>query len=93
MKPEKRDKKLVSTGWVIQDKNKLNLYESLGVAVRKIGTDVGHANYMLFIAGKACGIIETKSFHTQYKNRKNVLKCLLANVKKLWLLQLIFYQP
>lgn len=29
------DNKLEAAGWVIQDKNRLNLYESLGVAVRK----------------------------------------------------------
>jgi len=27
------DKKLTSAGWVVQDKKKLNLFESLGVAV------------------------------------------------------------
>ncbi|MCU7844853.1 MAG: hypothetical protein KZQ93_13545 [Candidatus Thiodiazotropha sp. (ex Monitilora ramsayi)] len=38
----------------------LNLYESLGVAVREIDTDTGPAVYMLFINSKACGIIEAK---------------------------------
>lgn len=54
------DEKLVAAGWVIQDKKRINLYESLGVAVREMDTDTGPADYMLFIDGKACGIIEAK---------------------------------
>ncbi|MCW8957145.1 MAG: type III restriction endonuclease subunit R, partial [Gammaproteobacteria bacterium] len=54
------DKKLIEAGWVIQDKKRLNLLESLGVAVREMDTDSGPADYMLFIDGIACGIIEAK---------------------------------
>jgi type I restriction enzyme R subunit len=54
------DRKLVDAGWAIQDKKKVNLFEKLGVAVREFETDTGPADYMLFIAGKACGIIEAK---------------------------------
>ena len=54
------DKQLLACGWVIQDKDRLNLFESLGVAVREMDTDTGPADYMLFIEGKACGIIEAK---------------------------------
>ncbi len=54
------DKQLNDCGWVIQDKTQLNLFESLGVAVREMDTDTGPADYMLFIDGKACGIIEAK---------------------------------
>jgi hypothetical protein len=54
------DRKLTEAGWVIQDKKRLNLYQSLGVAVREMDTDSGPADYMLFIDGKACGIIEAK---------------------------------
>jgi type I restriction enzyme R subunit len=54
------DERFVSAGWAIQDKNKINLFEKLGVAVREFETDTGPADYMLFIAGKACGIIEAK---------------------------------
>jgi len=54
------DKQLILAGWVIQDKKRLNLYQSLGVAVREMDTDTGPADYMLFIDGKACGIIEAK---------------------------------
>ena len=54
------DKKLIQAGWVIQDKKRINLYESLGVAVREMDTDTGPADYMLFIDGKACGVLEAK---------------------------------
>jgi len=49
------DAKLEAAGWVIQDKNRLNLYESLGVAVREMDTDTGPADYMLFVNGENRG--------------------------------------
>ena len=57
---EEIDQKLIAAGWVIQDKKQLNLYQSLGVAVREMDTGTGAADYMLFVDGKACGIIEAK---------------------------------
>ena len=54
------DKKLEAAGWVVQDKNRINLFETLGVAVREMDTDTGPADYMLFVNGEACGIIEAK---------------------------------
>ena len=50
--------KLEAAGWVIKDKNRLNLYQSLCVAIRQMDTDSGPADYMLFIDGKACGIVD-----------------------------------
>lgn len=57
---EEIDAKLIEAGWVVQDKKRLNLHESLGVAVREMDTDTGPADYMLFVDGKACGVIEAK---------------------------------
>jgi type I restriction enzyme R subunit len=57
---EEIDQKLIAAGWVVQDKNRINLYEKLGVAVREMDTDTGPADYMLFVDGKACGILEAK---------------------------------
>jgi len=54
------DQKLVDAGWVVQDKKRINLHEALGVAIREMETDTGPADYMLFVDGKACGIIEAK---------------------------------
>jgi type I restriction enzyme R subunit len=44
----------------VQDKSRLNLYASVGVAVREMDTGTGPADYMLFVDGNACGIIEAK---------------------------------
>lgn len=54
------DRKLEQAGWIVQDKKKLNLHAALGVAVREMDTDSGPADYMLFIDGKACGVVEAK---------------------------------
>ncbi len=57
---EQIDEKLIAAGWAIQDKKRINLFEKTGVAVREVETDTGPADYMLFVNGKACGIIEAK---------------------------------
>ena len=58
------DEKLEAAGWVIQDKNAMNLtagdYGIHGIAVREMDTDTGPADYMLFLQGMACGIVEAK---------------------------------
>lgn len=54
------DNKLEAAGWAVQDKKKINLSEKLGVAVREMDADTGFADYMLFVDGAACGIIEAK---------------------------------
>ena len=57
---DKIDAQLRSAGWAVQDKRKINLYEKLGVAIREYQTDIGLADYALFIDGKPVGIIEAK---------------------------------
>ena len=61
----KIDTKFEATGWVIQDHKRVNLiaddYGINGVAVREHPTDTDPTSYMLFIAGKACGVIEANS--------------------------------
>jgi type I restriction enzyme, R subunit len=54
------DRQLNSCGWVIQDKSKINLHEAAGVAVREYQTNVGPADYVLFVDGKPIGVIEAK---------------------------------
>jgi type I restriction enzyme R subunit len=54
------DKLLLASGWVIQDKKNINRVASLGVAIREYQTDVGPADYVLFVEGKPIGIIEAK---------------------------------
>ncbi|MBN2396420.1 MAG: DEAD/DEAH box helicase family protein [Candidatus Atribacteria bacterium] len=54
------DKMLVEAGWVVQSKNEVNLSAGAGVAVREYQTDVGPADYVLFVDRKPAGIIEAK---------------------------------
>ncbi len=54
------DKMLIAAGWVVQSKDKVNLAAGKGVAVREYQTDVGPADYVLFVDRKPVGIIEAK---------------------------------
>ena len=57
---DKIDSLLIDSGWNVQEKKKINLIAALGVAVREYQTDVGPADYVLFVDKKAVGIIEAK---------------------------------
>ena len=54
------DKQLMACGWVIQGIKKVNLNTAIGVAVKEYLTDVGPADYVLFVDGKPCGVLEAK---------------------------------
>ncbi len=54
------DQLLLASGWVIQDKKKFNLAAGLGIAIREYQTDIGPADYVLFVDKKPVGIIEAK---------------------------------
>jgi type I restriction enzyme R subunit len=54
------DRQLLACGWLIQDKTKINLSAGLGIAVREYQTDIGPADYVLFVDRKPVGIIEAK---------------------------------
>ncbi|MBL7725419.1 MAG: DEAD/DEAH box helicase family protein [Chitinophagaceae bacterium] len=54
------DTELLRCGWLLQDKNKINLAAGMGIAVREYQTDIGPADYILFIDKKPVGIIEAK---------------------------------
>ncbi len=54
------DKRLLAAGWVVQDKASLNPNAALGVAVREYPTDTGPADYVLFVDGRAVGVVEAK---------------------------------
>ena len=65
MTPEEKarieiDKKLIQSGWVIQDMKRIDLSAGPGVAVSEFPTDTGEADYALFVEGKPAGIIEAK---------------------------------
>jgi type I restriction enzyme R subunit len=55
------DKQLIACGWVIQDKDKLNLNAGIGVVVRYYLTQDGkETDYVLFVDKKPVGVIEAK---------------------------------
>ncbi len=54
------DKQLIASDWVIQTKDKINLGAGVGVAVREYQTDIGPADYILFVNKKPVGVIEAK---------------------------------
>ncbi len=61
------DAMLVIAGWIIQPKGKINLGQGKGVAVREYQTDVGPADYVLFVDRKAVGVIEAKKETEGYR--------------------------
>ena len=63
--PEQRardniDRMLERAGWTVQSKSKVDFSAGLGIAVREYQTDVGPADYVLFIDKKPVGVIEAK---------------------------------
>lgn len=63
--PEQRaraqiDAQLVTAGWVIQDRDEMNLGAALGVGVREYPMATGPCDYLLFVDRRACGVIEAK---------------------------------
>lgn len=65
--PEQRarrdiDAALAEAGWSVQDRAQMNIRAAQGVAVREfpLKPDHGFADYMLFVDGKAVGVLEAK---------------------------------
>jgi type I restriction enzyme R subunit len=54
------DAQLSAAGWTVQNIGELNLSASRGVAVREMQSHGGPADYILFVDGKALGIVEAK---------------------------------
>lgn len=54
------DAMLEASGWKVQDKKKIDFAAGPGIAVREYQTDIGPADYVLFIEKKACGVVEAK---------------------------------
>ncbi|WP_410512110.1 type I restriction-modification enzyme R subunit C-terminal domain-containing protein [Paenibacillus sp. BR2-3] len=63
------DRKLKSSGWIIQNKKNMNLYAGQGVIVREYQTDVGPADYIMFIDQEPVGVIEAKRVEDGQKLR------------------------
>ncbi|HEY59708.1 MAG TPA: DEAD/DEAH box helicase family protein [Anaerolineae bacterium] len=63
--PEERareniDRMLIHAGWILQDRNQMNLSAGSGVAIREFPLKTGEADYLLFVDSKAVGVIEAK---------------------------------
>ncbi len=54
------DRQLIDCGWIVQNKKQINLTAGPGVAVTEYQTEVGVADYVLFVDGKPAGVIEAK---------------------------------
>jgi type I restriction enzyme, R subunit len=57
---QKIDALLSAAGWGLQDMRDFNRNAALGVAVREFQLPAGPCDYLLFIAGKAAGVVEAK---------------------------------
>lgn len=54
------DRLLAQAGWVLQDRDAFDRSAALGVAVREFQMPAGPCDYLLFVGGKAAGVIEAK---------------------------------
>ncbi|MCI5059846.1 MAG: DEAD/DEAH box helicase family protein [Alphaproteobacteria bacterium] len=54
------DKMLHQSGWVVQAKNHIDFNVGLGIAIKEYQTDIGPADYVLFVDRQAVGVIEAK---------------------------------
>jgi hypothetical protein len=56
------DQWLAAAGWSVQNLSQANLHASQGVALREFPLNPGHglADYLLYVDGKACGVVEAK---------------------------------
>ncbi len=58
------DAHLSAAGWIVQSLDELNLSAGKGVAVREMQSQGGPADYVLFVDGKALGVLEAKKAGT-----------------------------
>ncbi|MCL4796459.1 MAG: DEAD/DEAH box helicase family protein [Bryobacteraceae bacterium] len=54
------DERLIASGWCVQDRETLDFNAGPGIAVREYQTDVGPADFALFLDKRAVGVIEAK---------------------------------
>src|SRR5690606_33712995 len=56
----KIDSLLTDAGWLLQNRADFDRSAALGVAVRELPVNSGFCDYLLFVEGKAAGVIEAK---------------------------------
>lgn len=57
---EKIDQQLARAGWLVQDYAQMHLSAGPSVAVREFPLQTGFADYLLYLDGRAAGVIEAK---------------------------------
>lgn len=57
---DKIDLMLEQAGWIVQSKHEINLSAGKGVVLREYQTDIGPADYVLFVDRTPVGVIEAK---------------------------------
>ena len=59
---EKIDALLAQSGWLVQDREDMNLTASDSIAVREFKLEKGHGfvDYLLFVHGNALGVVQAK---------------------------------
>src|SRR5436190_9910637 len=61
------DQLLTGSGWAVQGKKAIDFNAGPGVAIREYQTDIGPADYVLFVDKKAVGVIEAKKAEVGHK--------------------------
>jgi type I restriction enzyme, R subunit len=54
------DAQLGRCGWIVQDYRRMNISAGPGVAIREFPLSTGEADYLLYLDGKAIGVVEAK---------------------------------
>jgi type I restriction enzyme R subunit len=54
------DRQLAAAGWLVQDYRQLNISAGRGITVREFPLSTGAADYLLYVDGRAIGIVEAK---------------------------------
>ena len=88
------DKQLIAAGWIIQNRSDFDRTAGVGVAVREfLMDDNTEADYLLFVDGKACGVVEAKKVGESLsgvENQSNGYACHLPEYVKHWQMPLPF---
>ena len=88
------DEQLLEAGWIIQNRSDFDRTAGLGVAVREfLMDDNTEADYLLFVDGKACGVIEAKKVGVALsgvENQSHGYACHLPEYVKNWQMPLPF---
>jgi len=88
------DEQLTKAGWIIQNRSDFDRTAGLGVAVREfLMDDNTEADYLLFVDGKACGVIEAKKAGVALsgvENQSHGYACHLPEYVKNWQMPLPF---